>query len=220
MNGDFDGWNTLVWVRDGDAWRAASWQWVKGGLQADRDAWNATYRDGRDFNHRPSEFLAEVVKGRRPGVALDVAMGQGRNALYLASQGWKVTGFDISDEGLRQVHEAAGVRKLAIDAVYADMESWDYGSAKWDLVALVYAGASCDAQRLKAVQTGLRVGGLVVVEGFHKDAAPGIGCGTGELAALFQTGFAILRDEVVDDVSDRGKQGVAQKLVRFAAEKL
>jgi hypothetical protein len=100
------------------------------------------------------------------------------------------------------------------------MESSDYGSAKWDLVALIYAGASCDAKRLQAVQTGLRRGGLVVVEGFHKDAVPGLGCGTRELAALFQTGFVILRDDVVDDVSDWGNQGVPERLVRFAAEKL
>jgi SAM-dependent methyltransferase len=219
--GDFDGWSTVVWVRKGVDWRAASWQWIKGGLDAARQEWNTTYREGRDFNPRPNKFLAEMTKGRRPGVALDVAMGQGRNALYLASQGWRVTGFDISDEGLRQAREAAAARRLQIDAVNADMDAWDYGSEKWDLVSLIYAGASCDVKKLQAVRRGLRHGGWVVVEGFHKDAVPGIGCGTGELAALFQTGFAILRDDVVEDVSDWGNQrGVPQKLVRFAAEKL
>ena len=99
VTGDFDGWNTLVWVRDGGAWKAASWQWVKGGLEADRDEWNAVYREGKEFNPAPNKFLVEMVKGRKPGLALDVAMGQGRNALYLASQGWRVTGIDISDEG-------------------------------------------------------------------------------------------------------------------------
>jgi SAM-dependent methyltransferase len=219
--GDFDGWSTVVWVREAGGWRAASWQWIKGGLDAARQDWNATYREARDFNPHPNTFLAETVKGRRPGVALDVAMGQGRNALYLASQGWRVTGIDISDEGLRQAREAAAARKLQIDAINTDMDTWDYGYEKWDLVSLIYAGASCDAKKLRAVQRGLRRGGLVVLEGFHKDAVPAIGCATGEIAAHFKSGFTILRDDVIDDVSDWGNQrGVAQKLVRFAAEKL
>ncbi len=88
-------------------------------------------------------------------------------------------------------------------------------------MALIYARASCDAKRVDSVRKSLRRGGLVVLEGFHKDSAPGIGCGTGELSALFKEGFTLVRDEVVDDVSDWGDQrGVPQKLVRFAAEKL
>jgi hypothetical protein len=66
----------------------------------------------------------------------------------------------------------------------------------------------------------LKRGGLVVVEGFHKDAVPAIGIETGALSAMFKDGFTILRDEVVDDVSDWGnQQNVTQKLVRFAAER-
>jgi hypothetical protein len=98
LTGDFDGWSTVVWIREAGVWRAASWQWIKGGLDAARQEWNETYREGRDFNPQPNKFLAEMVNGRRSGLALDVAMGQGRNALYLASQGWRVTGIDISDE--------------------------------------------------------------------------------------------------------------------------
>ena len=74
MTGDFDGQNTLVWVRDGTAWKVASWQWIKGGLEADRDEWNATYREGKGFNPAPNKFLVEMVKGRKPGLALDVGM--------------------------------------------------------------------------------------------------------------------------------------------------
>jgi SAM-dependent methyltransferase len=218
---DFDGWSTVVWVREGRTWKAASWQWIRGGLDADRQEWNTTYREARDYTPHPNRFLAEMVKGRRPGPAIDIAMGQGRNALYLASQGWQVTGIDISDEGLRQALEAFGKRKLHIDAINADMDTWDYGVEKWELVSLIYAGASCDARKLERLQRSLRHGGLVVIEGFHRDAVPAIGCGTGELSALFKNGFTIVRDEVVEDVSDWGDQrGVPEKLVRFAAKKL
>src|SRR5215831_21041860 len=53
------------------------------------------------FNHHPNAFLVECVRNRKSGKALDVGMGSGRNALYLASHGWDVTGFDIANVGYR-----------------------------------------------------------------------------------------------------------------------
>jgi hypothetical protein len=86
--------------------------------------WNAIYRDGGEFNHEPNRFLVAMAADRHPGTALDVAMGQGRNALYLASRGWTVTGIDTADDGLRLAREAAAVRGLQIDALHADLRSW------------------------------------------------------------------------------------------------
>ena len=57
--------------------------------------------------HRPTALLVSATKGRRPGKALDIGMGQGRNSIFLAQQGWKVTGFDPSDEGIHQAEERA-----------------------------------------------------------------------------------------------------------------
>ncbi len=215
VTGDFDGWNTVVWVRDGAAWKVVSWEWVKGGLDADREEWNAVYREGTEFNPAPNKFLVEMVKGRKPGVALDVAMGQGRNALYLASQGWRVTGIDISDEGLRQAREAAAARKLTIEAINANADTWDYGVEKWDLIVMIYAG--CDD---KAVKKSLKQGGLVVTERAHKDMHPRIGVDTDTFSTAYKDGFKILRDEVVEDVGDWAwREKTRGKVVRFAAEK-
>jgi SAM-dependent methyltransferase len=217
---DQDGWSTLVWARDGATWKAVYWQWATGGADAERERWNKTYADGHGFNPRPSKFLTEMLEGRTPGTALDVAMGQGRNTLLLASRGWHVTGIDISDEGLRIARQAAVDRKLTIEAIVADATTWNYGNEKWDLVAFIYSG--CDDKQASMVSAALKHGGLVVIEGFHKDAAPAIGYATGALAARFGKGFTILRDEVVDDVSDWGwgaQNGSRQKLVRFAAQK-
>jgi hypothetical protein len=180
--------------------------------------WNAIYREGRDFNHAPSRFLVEMTAGSKPGVALDVAMGQGRNSLYLASHGWRVTGVDTSEVGIRQAREAAASAGLPVEAVVADEDSWDYGVDRWDLVVLVYSG--CDAKLVASLRRALRRGGLVVFEGFHKDAASEIGWATGEIRALFKDGFTVLRDEVVDEVSDWGNQRTSDKLVRFAARRL
>ena len=212
--GDFDGWNTLVWVREGDAWKATFWQWVEGGMDAERALWDSTYREGRSFNPEPNKFLTDIVKGRKPGAALDIMMGQGRNALYLASRGWQVTGIDISAEGLRQARAAAETRKLHIEAINADADAWDYGVEKWDLVVMTYAGC-CDARRVETLRTSMKRGGLLVAEEVAGDKE--------ELRGLFKDGFTVVRDEIVVGLSDWGSRGgrdvVPRKLIRFAAEK-
>jgi SAM-dependent methyltransferase len=233
--GDVDGYVTLVWTNDAGLWKVASWQWIQGGLEADRAAWNATYADslagraptasGRWYNPEPNMFLVEMVRARKPGFALDVAMGQGRNALYLASEGWHVTGIDISDEALREARQAAFERQLQIDVQNVEAATWEFGTARWDLVTFIYAagcprpseGEACGVRIIEKLRRGMKQGGLVVVEGPHKDARPW-GFSDGELSTLFKEGFTVMRDEVVDDVSDWGNQaGIRQKLVRFAA---
>jgi 2-polyprenyl-3-methyl-5-hydroxy-6-metoxy-1,4-benzoquinol methylase len=71
------------------------------------DEYNPIYRGdaGEVFSRKPNAFLVEMLRHRRPGTALDVGMGQGRNSIFLAQQGWEVTGFDPSDEGVRQAPE-------------------------------------------------------------------------------------------------------------------
>ena len=51
----------------------------------------------------PTPFVMDVVKGLKPGIALDVCMGEGRICIFLAGLGWKVTGFDVSDVAVANV---------------------------------------------------------------------------------------------------------------------
>ncbi|HEV3485618.1 MAG TPA: hypothetical protein VG106_09440 [Vicinamibacterales bacterium] len=68
----------------------------------ERDFWNRFFTvEKPSFNTAPNAFLVSVVENRKPGTALDVGMGEGRNALYLAKLGWDVTGFDPADKRLR-----------------------------------------------------------------------------------------------------------------------
>lgn len=216
---EFDGYNTLVWVYDGDRWKVAHWQWARAGLEAEKQSWNDTFKASLGFNHKPNQLLVDTVKGRKPGVALDLLMGQGRNALYLAAQGWKVTGVDISDEGLKLARETAAKQKLKLDAIEADIDKWDLGTDRWDLITMIYAGN--DHKLVDKAKAGLKKGGLFVLEYFHKDSeaakAGAGGWATGELAALFGNGFKILRDDVVEDTADWSLRKL--KLVRFVAEK-
>lgn len=65
------------------------------------DYWNRYYLDSKsNFNRAPNDFLRQIAAGLRPGVALDYGMGEGRNAIYLASLGWEVWGFDPANAGV------------------------------------------------------------------------------------------------------------------------
>jgi len=217
---DRDGWNTLVWVPVGPSWKVALSEWERGGIDAEKARWNETFRIAGIFKTEPNQLLIDTVKGQRPGTALDIAMGQGRNAIYLASQGWRVTGVDISDEGIRIAKQEAAKRKLKLDTIEADVDAWDPGKDRWDLVTLIYAGDN--AKRVEHLKPSIRKGGLFVVEYFHADSdMAAFGAGgwqTGALAKLFGDGqWEIVRDDVVEDVSDWGM--TKRKLVRFVARR-
>lgn len=216
-----DGYNTLVWSHDGARWQLVLWEWVRGGADAEKQRWNDAYRQGYGFNTKPNQLLVDTVKGRKPGTAIDIAMGQGRNAVFLATQGWKTTGIDISDEGIRQAKAEAARLKVKLDTIEADVDTYDYGKEKWDLVTVIYAGA--DPTLVEKLKPAIKKGGLFVSEYFHADAevakAGAGGWKTGELAALFEDGWKVLRDDVVDDNADWAGQRKT-KLVRFVAQKL
>jgi SAM-dependent methyltransferase len=211
------GWYLLEWVRKADAWQARLWTWHRAGVASERETWNEIFRNGRGYTRQPNRLLVEVVKGKRPGAALDVAMGQGRNALHLAAQGWKVTGVDLSDEGIRFAREEAAKRKLALDTVNANIDDYDFGKDRWDLVTMIYAGN--EVAWIEKIKPSLKPGGLFVVE-YFASGSPGTsaaGFAPGQLAKLFPTGFEILRDEVIEDVPDWAMDRA--QLVRFVARK-
>lgn len=214
---DLEFWNSIVWTHEGAAWKVAYWQVER--IPSARETWNEAFKNGALFEKQPNQLLVDAVRGVAPGTALDVAMGEGRNAIYLASQGWKVTGIDISDEGIRIAKENAAKRGLSIEALDADMDTWDFGRERWDLVTMIYAGA--DPKMVERIKPSLRHGGLFVVEVFHADATGGTrssGFAKGQLAAMFREGFTIVRDDVVMAHADWGPPNDV-KLVRFVAKK-
>src|SRR5262249_42531518 len=132
------------------------------------DQYNATYRgeDGDVFSHAPNAFLVEMVRQRKAGSALDVGMGQGRNSIFLAQQGWDVTGFDPADEGVRQARAEATRLGLRIRTEITTFERFDFGESRWDLIVLTYVPTKAIAPR---VERALKPGGAVLIEDRHVD---------------------------------------------------
>jgi len=122
------------------------------------------------FTGEPSALLIEAVKGLAPGTALDAGMGQGRNAVYLAGKGWKVTGFDLSAEAIKSAQANAAKAGVRIDAVKASYADFDFGTSKWDLIVLTFAWAPMTDEAFVArLRTSLRPNGRIVFEHFLED---------------------------------------------------
>ena len=123
-------------------------------------------------------------------------MGQGRNAIYLAQNGWTVTGFDPAGRAVAAALDEAKRLGVRIDAQVKDDEEFDWGTARWDLIVLSYVGGRNLVTR---VVTSLRPGGVVVVEAFHRDATKNASIGGGvafdsnELLHLFD-GLRVKQD--------------------------
>ncbi len=212
----YEGWYTLTWARDDADWKLIYVGWKPAAAQTESAEWDQIFHNAIGFNHEPNRLLTTAVTGVAPGAALDVATGQGRNALYLAAHGWKVTGIDIADEGLRQAREAATREKVPLDLVNTDVTTYDFGHDRWDLVTLIYAPSAL--KRIPDIQRALRPGGLFVYEYFAPESpADDDAAAPGQLKKQFADGWEILRDDVVDDVPDWAQDKA--KLERFVARK-
>jgi predicted O-methyltransferase YrrM len=138
-----------------------------GGIEATAGRFNQLYRTPGQtrFTQEPNAFLVSRSKEMRPGKALDVAMGQGRNAVYLATQGWDVTGFDVAEEGMKVAQENAARAGAKVTTVKATFAEFDYGREQWDLIYFVYTDAPIvDARYVARVQAALKTGGMLLID--------------------------------------------------------
>jgi SAM-dependent methyltransferase len=178
------------------------------------ELYDKVYAGAPTFNTKPNQLLVDAVKGLRPGAALEVAMGSGRNGLYLASQGWKVTGFDVSAVGVRAAAGQARERGLHIDAVHSSDEDFDFGENRWDLIAVIYA---IEKRSIRRVARALKPGGVVVVEAGYKSASGAhFEYDSNELPGIFD-GFEIVKYEEPVAVADWSQKPI--RLVRLIARK-
>jgi SAM-dependent methyltransferase len=173
------------------------------------------------FNTNPNALLVTAVDGRIPGRALDVGMGQGRNAVFLAMKGWDVTGFDVSDEGLRIAQRNAERAGVKLNAVLQSDDHFDFGTERWDLIVIAYTPVPLTiATYVEKLHRSLRRGGLVVVESFASasgsfDRRP-VDIDPDQLRRAFE-GFRIIRFEDTFATPDWGQ--ATSRLARLIAEK-
>jgi SAM-dependent methyltransferase len=129
----------------------------------DAEAWNERYRESElVWSAGPNQFVEAELARLAPGRAVDLAAGEGRNAIWLARQGWQVTAVDFARSGLEKGRTLAG--DLSIDWVCADATAWTHEPA-FDLCLVAYLQLP-EAERRAAVRNGyasLRVGGTFLL---------------------------------------------------------
>ena len=136
----------------------------------DARAWDERYAAAElVWSSTPNQFVAAELAGLTPGPAVDLAAGEGRNALWLAERGWQVTAVDFSlvglDKGRALQERHPHGRDLHVDWVHADALTYQGGAVPFDLALLAYLQLPAE-QRRTAVRNAfgsLRVGGTLLV---------------------------------------------------------
>ena len=139
-----------------------------------REFWDARY-SSRDqlWSGSPNRRFAEQVADLTPGTALDVGCGEGADAIWLASRGWRVTGVDVSTVALeRAAGRADEIGKDVADRItwqQVDLMSWDPAPARFDLVSAQFIHlplAERDALN-RRLAAAVRPGGTLLIVGHH-----------------------------------------------------
>ena len=135
-----------------------------------REDWNARYAPTELlWTAEPNRRFASEVAGLDPGRALDVACGEGRNAVWLAEQGWVVTAVDFSDVALAKAGRLAAARGVSVDWVLADVLAYRPPERSFDLVVVLYLQLQREelAVALGAAAAAVAPGGTLFVLGHH-----------------------------------------------------
>ena len=144
------------------------------------EAWNERYASrGMVWGTDPNRFLAEYATGLTPRRILDLGCGQGRNAVWLATQGHRVTGIDLSPVAIEQARRLAADHAVEVTLEAADVvKSWTPPPDTFDLVVLSYLQLPPQDRRVahdKATEA-VAPGGTVWLIAHHSDnIADGVG---------------------------------------------
>jgi 2-polyprenyl-3-methyl-5-hydroxy-6-metoxy-1,4-benzoquinol methylase len=105
----------------------------------DASTWDERYRSTELlWSKEPNRFVAEVVGSLQPGRAADIACGEGRNAIWLASLGWEVTAVDFSSAALERGRLLAMEAGVSIEWLQADVRALELTPGSFDLVLFSY----------------------------------------------------------------------------------
>ena len=114
-----------------------------------REDWDERYAEPTLlWSATPNRFLVREAEDLRPGRALDLACGEGRNALWLAELGWHVTAVDFSSVAIGKARERATRARADIDFVCADLLEYEPETASYELVVLLYLQLPAEERRL------------------------------------------------------------------------
>ncbi|PKN12689.1 MAG: SAM-dependent methyltransferase [Deltaproteobacteria bacterium HGW-Deltaproteobacteria-4] len=134
--------------------------------------WDERYAcDDYIYGKEPNDFLRSCAGKIPAGKVLTLAEGEGRNAVYLAAQGYEVTAVDNSSVALEKARQLAAERNVSITTIHADLGDFTIEADEWEgiISCFCHLPVTLRASLHQAVVRGLKPGGMLVFEGFSKE---------------------------------------------------
>ncbi|PHZ85815.1 SAM-dependent methyltransferase [Paremcibacter congregatus] len=137
--------------------------------------WNARFgTEAYAYGTAPNDFLQQMADQiPTGGRVLCIAEGEGRNAVYLAQQGHRVSAVDISAAGQKKAERLAREKGVVIDYHLSDLDQFDLGEGRWDAIISIFGYIGRDAVARQSVyselQKALTPGGVLIVEAYHPE---------------------------------------------------
>jgi 2-polyprenyl-3-methyl-5-hydroxy-6-metoxy-1,4-benzoquinol methylase len=192
-------------------WLAVGPVWAKA---KDKQRWDQKYEtDVFIMGKEPVRFLKQYVDLLPKGKVLDLAMGEGRNGVYLATQGFDVEGWDISEVGLQKAHQLAKEHNVSIETRVIDLETAELPENKYDVILMMYY---MQRDLFPKIKKAIKPGGMAVIETYNVDYLKYHDfrrkwlLETNELLEHFKD-FKIIRYEAYDDGEVAYSSIIAQK---------
>ena len=150
--------------------------------------WNKRYSDIEYvYGEAPNEFFAEQLNKLKAGNIILPCEGEGRNAVYAASRGWKVKAFDSSEVGKAKALLLSDKKGVIIDYVTDDANTITFPDSSVDTVAFIYAHFPLAIRKIihKKAVTWLKPGGKIILEAFNPRQLQNTSGGPKDLSQLY-----------------------------------
>ncbi len=131
-------------------------------MKSDQKRWDKRFgRKEFALGKEPNPFLKKHIHLLPKGRALDIASGEGRNAVFLAQNGFEVDAVDISEKGLKKARKLAREKGVKINIFLVDLDQHPIGKERYDLIADFYF---LRRRLIPRIKKGLKKGGKVIFE--------------------------------------------------------